>query len=67
MSINVNYQEEFKNRHIAPDEPSTQDMLRAVGVKTIDELIEQTVPANIRLKQSLNLQAPQSEFDYLNN
>jgi len=67
MSINVNYQEEFKNRHIAPDEPSTQAMLRAVGVQTIDELIEQTVPANIRLKQGLNLPTPQSEFDYLNN
>lgn len=66
MSINVNYQEEFKNRHISPDEASTQAMLRAVGVKTINELIEQTVPANIRLKQALNLPEPQSEFDYLN-
>ncbi len=67
MSINVNYQEEFKNRHIAPDASSTEDMLKAVGVKTIDELIEQTVPANIRLKQALQLPQPQSEFDYLNN
>lgn len=67
MSINVNYQEEFKNRHIAPDAAATEDMLKAVGVKTIDELIEQTVPANIRLKRALQLPEPQSEFDYLNN
>ncbi|MEY3679269.1 MAG: aminomethyl-transferring glycine dehydrogenase [Bacteroidota bacterium] len=66
MSINVNYQEEFKSRHIAPDVASTQAMLAAVGVQTLDELIDQTVPANIRLKQALNLPEAQSEFDYLN-
>ncbi len=41
-------------------------MLETIGVKSVDELIAQTVPANIRLKQALNLPEPQSEFDYLN-
>ncbi|MFM6977023.1 MAG: aminomethyl-transferring glycine dehydrogenase subunit GcvPA, partial [Sphingobacteriaceae bacterium] len=66
MSMNVNYQEDFKNRHIAPNEAATQAMLKTIGIKSVDELIEQTVPANIRLKQALNLPAAQSEFDYLN-
>lgn len=67
MSINVNYQEEFKSRHIAPNEAATAAMLKTIGVKSVDELIEQTVPANIRLKQALNLPKAQSEFEYLNN
>jgi glycine dehydrogenase len=67
MSINVNYQEEFKSRHIAPNEAASAAMLKTIGVKSVDELIEQTVPANIRLKQALNLPKAQSEFEYLNN
>lgn len=67
MSINVNYQEEFKSRHIAPNAADTAAMLKTIGLKSVNELIEQTVPNNIRLKQPLNLPEAQSEFEYLNN
>lgn len=65
MSLNIHYQENFKDRHIAPNEADTAEMLKTVGVKSIDELIEQTVPAAIRLKQPLNLPKAKSEVDYL--
>ena len=65
MSLNIHYQENFKDRHIAPNEADTKAMLETVGVNSIDELIEQTVPASIRLKQGLNLPAAKSEVDYL--
>ncbi|MNK44406.1 Glycine dehydrogenase [compost metagenome] len=65
MSLNIHYQENFKDRHIAPNEADTKAMLETVGVNSIDELIEQTVPATIRLKQGLNLPAAKSEVDYL--
>ena len=65
MSLNIHYQENFKDRHIAPNEADTKAMLETVGVNSIDELIEQTVPATIRLKQGLNLPEAKSEVDYL--
>ncbi len=67
MKLNVDYQELFENRHIAPNEQDTQTMLKTVGVDSLEELIDQTVPANIRLKKAMNLPVAKSEFDYLNN
>jgi glycine dehydrogenase len=65
MSTSIHYQEQFKNRHIAPNTADTQEMLQTIGVKSIDELIDQTVPANIRLKQALRLPEALSESNYL--
>ena len=65
MSTSIHYQEQFKNRHIAPNTADTQEMLQTIGVKSIDELIDQTVPANIRLKQALRLPEALSEANYL--
>jgi glycine dehydrogenase len=65
MSLNIHYKEDFQNRHIAPNEADTAEMLQTVGVNSIDELIEQTVPTAIRLKQPLNLSAAKSETEYL--
>ena len=55
----------FSRRHIGPSASDTQEMLRAVGVSSIDELIGQVIPAGIRLKKPLNLPAGLSEYDYL--
>lgn len=40
-------------------------MLKKTGVNSLDELIEQTIPSNIRLKKPLNLPDGMSEFEYL--
>ena len=66
MKLNIDYQEKFQSRHIAPNEADTAKMLKTIGVSSLDELIEQTVPEGIRLKNPLNLPAAKSEFDYLN-
>lgn len=67
MKLNIEYQEQFEQRHIAPDEQDTAKMLEEIGVNSLDELIEQTVPASIRLKNPLNLPPAKSESDYLND
>ncbi len=67
MNLDILYQEAFENRHIAPNADDTKKMLETVGVNTLDQLIEETVPAKIRLKNPLNLPKALSEFDYLNN
>ena len=56
---------EFSARHIGPDESETKEMLAAIGVNTLDELIDKTVPSGIRLKGKLDIGEPLSEFEYL--
>ncbi len=65
MNLDINYKEAFEDRHIAPNASDTQKMLETIGVNSIDQLIEETVPAKIRLKKSMELPAAKSEFDYL--
>jgi glycine dehydrogenase len=65
--IDPTYSEKFESRHNAPDATQITEMLKVVKAKSVDELIDQTVPANIRLKKALNLPAAQSEFEFLNN
>ncbi|GHT34018.1 glycine dehydrogenase (decarboxylating) [Bacteroidia bacterium] len=54
----------FVNRHVGITAEDLPSMLQATGVKSLDELIEQTIPANIRLKNTLNLPEPMSEREY---
>jgi glycine dehydrogenase len=56
----------FADRHIGPSDEDTKEMLAAIGVKTLDELIDQTIPASIRLKKPMNLPEALSEYDFLN-
>jgi glycine dehydrogenase len=65
MSLNWKYQESFSDRHIGPDEKELHGMLKALGVGSLDELIDQTVPAAIRSKEPLKLAAANSEHDAL--
>ena len=65
MSLNIHYQEDFKDRHIAPGMEDTEAMLATLGINSVEELIEQTVPQKIRLQQPLNLLKAKSEKDYL--
>ncbi|WP_439695669.1 aminomethyl-transferring glycine dehydrogenase [Mucilaginibacter sp. AW1-7] len=65
MKLNADYQEQFQSRHIAPNEADTAKMLKTIGVSSLDELIAQTIPDQIRLKKPLDLPPAKSEFDYL--
>lgn len=55
--------EKFLWRHIGPRPEDIENMLKVVGVSSLDELIEQTVPESIRLKKTLDLPAPLTEFE----
>ena len=56
---------EFITRHIGPDEHSTKQMLKTVGVPDLDTLVNKTVPPAIRMQHELNLPAAMSEHQYL--
>ncbi|HTF87173.1 MAG TPA: aminomethyl-transferring glycine dehydrogenase [Planctomycetota bacterium] len=58
----------FPRRHIGPDEVEVQAMLKALGLKSLDELVSQTVPADIRLNRGLapmTANEPRGEFEAL--
>lgn len=55
----------FSRRHIGPSQEEKNEMLTEIGVKTIDELINKTVPSNIRLNRDLKVSAALSEMEYL--
>ena len=56
---------EFASRHIGPDETETNEMIATIGVASVDELIDKTVPSGIRLQKKLGVPSPMSEFEYL--
>ena len=56
---------EFISRHIGPDEHSTKQMLKTIGVPDLDTLVSKTVPPAIRMQHELNLPAAMSEHQYL--
>jgi len=58
---------EFHKRHNGPDAADTKKMLATIGVESLDELMDLTVPSSIRLQKNLNLPAAVSEFEYLND
>ena len=55
----------FQHRHLGPNESEQEKMLQTVGVRHINELIEQTIPAGIRLSESLDLPEGISEHEFL--
>jgi len=57
----------FTRRHIGPDQAETTAMLETIGVSSLDELIDQTVPPSIRLKRKLRIPAGESEAAYLSH
>jgi glycine dehydrogenase len=67
IEMNTDFQgnREFLYRHIGPDADQISEMLRTIGVGSLEELIDQTIPDNIRLKQPLALPEPLSEAAFI--
>ncbi|MDX1908971.1 MAG: aminomethyl-transferring glycine dehydrogenase [Bacteroidia bacterium] len=57
--------DQFVRRHLGPSPEEAADMLATIGVSSLDALIDQTVPAAIRLPQPLRYRAPMGEHTYL--
>lgn len=57
-------QDQFAQRHIGPREEDLPEMLATIGVGSIDELIEKTIPASIRMQKELDLPRAMTEVEY---
>ena len=62
--MKVNY---LQSRHIGLSESDRQGMLREIGVESIDQLIEQTMPKEILLDEPLDLDEPLTEQEHLDS
>ena len=54
----------FVSRHIGPRKHEIETMLREIGVSSLDELIDQTVPDDIRSNEKLNIEGGLTERQY---
>ncbi len=61
------FEEQFEQRHIGPDTAAIQKMLNTIGVASIEQLIAETIPANIRLPKELDLPSPETEVAFIKN
>lgn len=60
-----NSQKDFIRRHIGPNKKDEQNMLDQLGYKSLSELINNTVPEKILLKDPLSIGDPNSEYEAL--
>ena len=57
----------FADRHIGLSKSEQKEMLAEIGVSSLDELVDMTVPSQIRLKSGLKLDPAMSETEYLSH
>ena len=59
------FKEKFTQRHIGPNAIELDIILKTIGVESVEELLNQTIPDNIRLKKDLNIPEGISEMEFL--
>lgn len=65
MNLFEQQKHSFIPRHIGPDAQETESMLKTIGVDSIETLIQQTIPSDIRYKKELDVTEAMSEAQYL--
>ena len=56
---------DFINRHIGPRKNDRMEMLKTMGLQSLDELIHKTIPSDILINDKLDIGEPMSEARYL--
>src|SRR5262245_33556398 len=59
--------ESFQSRHIGPSPEDAAEMLKVVGASSMEALIDEAIPARIRMAGKLNLPAGHSEYEFLSD
>ena len=57
----------FSNRHIGMNSLDKKEMLGCLKIESIEQLISETIPSNIRIKNEMDLDPALSEYNYLNH
>src|ERR1043165_4789878 len=64
-AASLRHPDSFVRRHIGPRPEETPRMLEALGYEAFDALIDEAIPAKIRLSRPLQLPPPRTEFETL--
>ncbi|MDR3668790.1 MAG: glycine dehydrogenase (aminomethyl-transferring), partial [Ignavibacteriaceae bacterium] len=59
--------DKFADRHIGPAKDAINEMLKTIGVDTLDQLIDETIPSSIKSKEPLKLSKPVTEYRFIEN
>jgi glycine dehydrogenase len=62
----LSHPDKFENRHIGPSKSELEEMAKFCGFNSVDDLIDNTIPKNIRSSKPLDIGEPLSEQEYLN-
>ena len=65
IRIDLKKKERFERRHNGPDASQVREMLETIGAGSVDQLIDDTIPKNIRLKRDPGLPEAKSEHEFL--
>lgn len=57
----------FALRHIGPRENDLAHMLKTIGASSLEQLIDETIPSDIRLQADLDLPAAMTEYEFANH
>ncbi|MEJ5306353.1 MAG: aminomethyl-transferring glycine dehydrogenase [Ignavibacteria bacterium] len=57
--------EDFSYRHIGPNDKEIDQLLKEIGIDSLDKLVAETIPANIRTTEKLNLSEPLTEYELI--
>ena len=57
---------DFASRHIGVNEEEVKEMLSQIGCQSVEQLIAETIPSSIRLKNKLDIPVALSEYEFLN-
>ncbi|MBN2356699.1 glycine dehydrogenase (aminomethyl-transferring), partial [candidate division KSB1 bacterium] len=67
MNDQLSMTDDFANRHIGPDAKELEQMLKVVGTSSLDDLMAETIPADIRLDKPLSMGDGLTEYLFLQN
>ncbi|MCP4457622.1 MAG: aminomethyl-transferring glycine dehydrogenase [Cytophagales bacterium] len=67
MAFNLQDRVDFASRHNSPTTGQINEMIAQIGVNSVDQLIEESIPTAIRSKKALDIPPALNEFEYLKN
>lgn len=67
MQIDLKQREEFASRHLGPNKTQVAEMLDVLGLQSLDQLIDDTIPQAIRKKNPLQLPEAKGEYKFIND
>ena len=57
--------DQFVNRHIGPSDKEVEQILQEIAINSLDQLVDETIPENIRVREKLNLSEPLTEYEFI--